>query len=49
MGRIVQTTLGLCLFFAGFGATVAFGVFAFIGVPIAILGLGVFSAGFDSI
>ncbi len=49
MGRIVQATVGLCIFFAGFGATVAFGVFAFVGIPIAIVGLGIFSSGFDSI
>ena len=39
---------GLCLAFAGLGATVAFGVFAFIGMPMLILGLGIFSAALDS-
>jgi hypothetical protein len=32
----------------GLGATVAFGVFAVIGVPMLILGLGIFSAALDS-
>ncbi len=45
MAQMIQMVAGLCLFFAGFGATVAFGVFAFIGVPLLILGLGLFSAG----
>ena len=40
--------LGLGLAFAGLGATVAFGVFAFIGMPMLILGLGIFSAAMDS-
>ena len=39
---------GLGLAFAGLGATVAFGVFAFIGMPILVLGLGIFSAALDS-
>ena len=39
---------GLCLAFAGLGATVAFGVFAFIGMPMLVLGLGIFSAALDS-
>jgi hypothetical protein len=40
--------LGLGLAFAGLGATVAFGVFAFIGMPMLVLGLGIFSAAIDS-
>ena len=39
---------GLSLAFAGLGATVAFGVFAFIGMPMLVLGLGIFSAALDS-
>jgi hypothetical protein len=40
--------LGLGLAFGGLGATVAFGVFAFIGMPMLVLGLGIFSAALDS-
>ena len=39
---------GLGLAFAGLGATVAFGVFAFIGMPMLVIGLGIFSASLDS-
>jgi hypothetical protein len=48
MARIVQMLAGLGLFFAGLGATVAFGIFAFIGVPLLAIGLGLFSAAFDA-
>lgn len=36
---------GLSLTFTGLGATLAFGVFAFIGIPLLCVGLGVLSAG----
>ena len=39
---------GLLIFYAGLGATVAFGLFAFIGVPLIAVGLGLFSAAIDS-
>ena len=39
---------GLALAFAGLGATVAFGVFAFVGMPMLVIGLGIFSASLDS-
>jgi hypothetical protein len=46
--QFLGVVAGLSLAFAGLGATVAFGVFAFIGMPMLILGLGIFSAAFDS-
>ncbi len=48
MGRVVQMMSGLLIFYAGLGATVAFGLFAFIGVPLIAVGLGLFSAAIDS-
>ncbi|MGH9246447.1 MAG: hypothetical protein ACRD29_19475 [Acidimicrobiales bacterium] len=36
--------LGLPVAFAGFGLVVAFGVLAFIGMPLMIVGLGLISA-----
>jgi hypothetical protein len=47
MARFFQLMLGLVVFFAGFGATAAFGLFAFIGVPMLAVGLGLVSAALD--
>ena len=46
--RFAYIVAGLSLTFAGLGATVAFGVFAFIGVPMLVLGLGLLSVGIDA-
>jgi hypothetical protein len=46
--QFLGVVAGLSLAFAGLGATVAFGVFAVIGMPMLILGLGIFSAALDS-
>jgi hypothetical protein len=42
-------TVGLCITLSGLAVTFAFGVFAFVGIPIAIVGLGVFSAGYGEV
>ena len=46
--QLLGISVGLSLTFAGLGATVAFGVFAWIGMPLLALGLGVLSAAIDS-
>lgn len=43
--RIFMVAMGLPLIATGFGLTAAFGIFAFIGMPLLILGLGLLSAG----
>ncbi len=43
--RMVMVAIGLPLVATGFGLTAAFGIFAFIGMPLLILGLGFVSAG----
>lgn len=45
--RVVPVAIGIPLIAAGFGLTGAFGIFSFIGMPLLILGLGCFSAGFN--
>jgi hypothetical protein len=49
----VKTFLGLCLglsvTFAGLGAILAFGIFAFIGIPLLAVGLGLLSAAIDDV
>ena len=42
--RAVLLLVGLPLAAGGLGLTVAFGVFAFLGVPLMIIGLGCISA-----
>jgi hypothetical protein len=42
-------TAGLCVVFAGLGAVLAFGMFAWIGMPILAVGLGLLSAGIAEI
>jgi hypothetical protein len=41
--------IGVGVFFAGMGATLAFGVLAFIGMPMLVVGLGLLSAAIDDI
>jgi hypothetical protein len=47
VSRLLKITAGLGLSFTGLGATVAFGLFAFIGVPMLAVGLGLLSAAID--
>jgi hypothetical protein len=46
--RFVHVMVGLLLLAAGMGATLSFGVLAFVGFPILVVGLGVLSAAIDS-
>ena len=41
--------IGISLFATGMGLTMAFGLLAFIGMPMLIIGLGVLSAAIDDI
>ena len=43
--RAVPIIIGIPLTATGFGLTAAFGIFAFIGMPLLIIGLGCISAG----
>jgi hypothetical protein len=45
--QLLAISVGWSLTFAGLGATVAFGVLAFIGMPLLVVGLGVLSAAID--
>jgi hypothetical protein len=45
--QMLAVMLGLAVFFAGLGATVAFGYFAMVGVPMLVVGLGILSAAID--
>ena len=55
--RVVMATLrtlaaiaiGISVFVTGLGITLAFGMFAFIGMPVLIIGLGLLSAAIDDI
>jgi hypothetical protein len=44
IGRAVMLLAGVSVAFAGFGLVVAFGVLAFIGMPLLFIGLGLISA-----
>ncbi|MGH9117185.1 MAG: hypothetical protein ACRD0A_04715 [Acidimicrobiales bacterium] len=48
VARTLLLLLGVAVAFAGFGLVVAFGVLAFIGMPLLIVGLGVISAATDA-
>lgn len=41
--------IGLSVFITGLGITLAFGMFAFVGMPVLIIGLGLLSAAIDDI
>ncbi len=43
--RSIPVIIGIPLMATGFGLTAAFGIFAFIGMPLLIIGLGCISAG----
>ena len=43
--RAIPIMIGLPLIATGFGLTAAFGIFAFIGMPLLIVGLGCLSVG----
>lgn len=51
--KTVKTMLGLLIgiavFVTGMGLTMAFGLLAFIGMPILVVGLGLLSAAIDEI
>jgi hypothetical protein len=46
---ILLLLLGISLTIAGMGLTVSFGVMAFAGMPLLVLGLGVLSAGTEAL
>lgn len=43
--RVVPILIGIPLMATGFGLTAAFGIFAFIGMPMLCVGLGCISVG----
>jgi hypothetical protein len=43
--RGIPVLIGVPLMATGFGLTAAFGIFAFIGMPLLIIGLGCISVG----
>jgi hypothetical protein len=45
--QVLAIMVGVAVFFAGLGATVSFGYFALLGVPLLVLGLGILSAAID--
>jgi hypothetical protein len=45
--RVVLLAVGVPLVATGLGLTAAFGIFAFIGMPLLIIGLGCVSAALD--
>ena len=47
--ELLHIAIGLAITLAGLGACVAFGMFAFMGVPILALGLGVLGAAIESV
>jgi hypothetical protein len=48
LGRYAALMLGVAITFGGLAATLSFGVFAFLGMPLLALGLGVLSAAIDA-
>lgn len=45
--RVIPILIGIPLTATGFGLTAAFGIFAFIGMPLLCIGLGCISAGLN--
>jgi hypothetical protein len=45
----LRICVGLGITFAGLGAVLAFGLFAFIGMPLLVVGLGVLSSAIDDV
>ena len=48
-GGIAQLFLGMAVAVSGMGLTMSFGVMAFIGIPLLLLGLGLISGATDAI
>jgi hypothetical protein len=46
---LAAITIGISIAFTGLGVTLAFGMFAWLGMPILIVGLGLLSAAVESI
>jgi hypothetical protein len=46
---LAALTIGISVVFTGLGVTLAFGMFAWLGMPILIVGLGVLSAAVEHI
>lgn len=46
--KFLGLLLGLSVTFAGLGATVSFGYFVYLGIPMLALGLGILSAAIES-
>ena len=46
---LAAITIGISIAFMGLGLTLAFGMFAWLGMPILIVGLGLLSAAVESI
>lgn len=46
---LAALTIGVSIAFTGLGVTLAFGMFAWLGMPILIIGLGLLSAAVESI
>ena len=46
---IAALTIGISVAFSGLGLVLAFGMFAWLGMPILIVGLGVLSAAIEEI
>ncbi len=49
LGTMCKVAIGMSMMFAGLGATVAFGIFAFVGIPLLIVGLSLLSSAIDEI
>jgi hypothetical protein len=49
LGTFLKLCAGLAVTFAGLGAILAFGMFAFIGMPLLVVGLGVLSSAIDEV
>jgi hypothetical protein len=49
MKTLLGLLIGIGVFVTGMGLTMAFGVLAFIGMPILVVGLGLLSAAIDEI
>jgi hypothetical protein len=46
---LAAVAIGISIAFTGLGVTLAFGMFAWLGMPILILGLGLLSAAVEGI
>jgi hypothetical protein len=46
---LAAITTGISIVFTGLGVTLAFGMFAWLGVPVLVVGLGLLSAAIESI